>query len=1452
MKSNPGAAMMQLLAVIIAVCSSLSFAAENEKASVEERSLALRTALHGDASLTAPLEHLVKLYRENNRLPELIQMYRGHLAQYPGDMGARIVLIRILAATGNTDALDMARDAVKQFPDSPYLNYLLYTLLKKSHDPAYLEILDHAVKLETNQTRKKNWLEELLPEAIHMDRADMAEAHLKSLLEAGAGAEECVEVARKMLKYGMNSLAIKALEKAASLNPQPEVSVEIELIEAKARALSGEKEKAEAILDGLLGKVTVDYWRRDEILRQRVALATTGEEREAILAGARAKAAENPQDEVAIIDLARIQAAFEFRRDALNTLLEGSKRLPDSVRIEAAVLEMYDRLRDEAGREKFLADRIKAMPDRSDLVLAHVKTLFILGRKDEAFGEFKKMTVALAEGDRLAQKLELARFLRRSNLSSEAVVLFEELAKDNPQMLSVRRELAEIYVVLGDKQRARKLFSEGMPEDAPIENLFDAVQFMIEQELYLEARNVLLARAEIEKTNIELRMLLVDISRRLGDFRDGEKFINEARALTDTSARYRLWLEGATAFYETFEGLDKFFEEERARVETERGEGWDETKIERMLIFAEAMTQDGDRDLIMGMIGTELEADPPAKIRAVLRRKLIAIAGKGMGGDDIVETQLIELAKDDPSALNEVNARLAVIYFRRNQYDMYQKLLEQIDPETLNDPALLTELGNLYKNAGRLDLYKKMLGRITELDPTNRNNWEAWIGTLAASGDEDKFRMVLRKLIAGVDRMPLADDTIDLLRNQLCESYWRSIAAKMAQGDKLALGEALSLVDGAERCVGTFEDALWVVYVRASLLSGLGREKACSESVEEFMSLSDRVVVEKLKAASAAEEEDNDEDVEEADAADETDNARPGDPDIDFPDGFTMKMSAVRKNITELSRTLYPRPSMENKAPVPPYRVKWAFDTINGANITSFCEIGDGKLLVSDAGGTVYCVDSKTGKLLWQRDNCVDRQASANAAMNGSTYYRGGRVYHRRRISYNQSFSQNMSVSCPASDGAGRVIISRGGEVECISTANGATIWKTEMADSAVAAPNPAYSGQPVAMSRSEAFINGDSVVVFNSAAESSVSSFSLETGKLLWTTSLPGFVDMNNQGKMTGAELDGNDLLVFGGNKVVDVDVRSGDILWQVDPNRQSSLPLKLKEASSVNMPGVPALSSLPVMGGVFGGVRSRGYYSQGNAYVNYLSDRSNNWQAANIMRGGSVILSSPLTVWTNEWGRKRVCLYRDNILLLGQSSTYVMSRRLPLIGKQVSVSGTFLGIAGNRACFLNNSTVVLVDLKSLSVSSVSVNESVPTPNTLAHGCTDGLLAYVAGEGGITCINARTSQIAFFAPWPEALTGGEGEGETDDGEAASEPGPAPNGYLSGVQIDMPGGGGGISNVSYVPDGMMINLYQGGSSFVPMVAGVGDGVLYVNFDSNTLVALVSGEKFIIPGIMDMR
>jgi thioredoxin-like negative regulator of GroEL len=737
-----------------------------------------------------------------------------------------------------------------------------------------------------------------------------------------------------MIRHRFYSRARKLLLEPCDHPPSPELSVEIELTAAGAEVGLGNEKEAAGRLDALLARLTHDYWRRAEILRRRIALVKSEAERNSMTKAARDRVAANTRDETAVLDLAQLLDGFGFRRDALNALLEGARSLPSSARIEKEILELFDRVRDERSRETYLAERVKAFPDRPDLAILHVKSLFLLNRRKEAMAELESVAKNLDPREKVRLLTDTARFLRRSSLISDASAIFRKVIEAAPEMVGVRRELAETLVATGDRQGARELFAAGMPGEAETEELLDAVQFMLKLELFLEARIALKQAMERDATNMELRMLLLNIESRLGSRAEGENLILKTRSLADTPARYRLWLESAVAFHEGFETADAFLLEEKVRIVEEDG-AWTKKRMDRFLAFVDVASKNGFKSEVAVLLEDYLGTELPAAVRGKLRRRLITL----LQGDP---TQV---------AAVECTARLLVMYGKAENYQRISELLDKVDLKKLSDPTLLSALEKIYAGRGKHEHVLQILGRLTALDPTNRGNWERWITATAETHDEIRLRSGIRKLLVGIDQMPLSDDTRSLLQSHLVDSYWRSIAEHLWNPDETSLVEAATLLDTVERSVQGHEEWLWVTWARAYVLGRQGRTKARDEAVGEL----ERVVRE-VAAREGGEK------TEATDGAEEI---------FVFPDGLAVSIQHARRLLTGKREEVPSPPLGDRLGPLPKLRVAWAFDTNMGASVTGIVRLDDTRILVSDVMGTLYCLDESTGKLLWDLPGAV-------------------------------------------------------------------------------------------------------------------------------------------------------------------------------------------------------------------------------------------------------------------------------------------------------------------------------------------------------------------------------------------------------------------------------------------------------------------------------------------------
>ena len=1317
--------------------------------SFDDQSIALRTALHNDPTLASPLERLVAIYREEGKLKELIGLYRGHVRQYPADQNGQTVLLRLLIATGDPSALASAQASVQQFPQNGFLQHVLFELLKLRNDAKAIEHLDKAIELETRPARRMAWLEKLLPEADLRDRRDLSEKHLKAFAKLPRNGEQRLGLGRMMNKFRFYEMALELLSQSDATPAPPEVMVDIELEAASAQVGLDEADAAAERLEKLLGKLSGDYWRRSDIVRRRLALITSPEKREEIIAAARKRVEDSPNDEAASLDLAQTLAALQLRREALEALLTAGKRLPKSEVLEQRTLDMFDRLRDERGRDEYLQVRIKAAPRRSDLVLLRVKSQYLLGKRESADKLFEGLIKPMSKKDKAIQVLEMARFLRRSNLTTEAATWFERTLELDSNRLDVRRELAETRLALGQRHKVKDAFEGSISAEAPVEELLDLVQFMLQQKLLVEASGLIRSRLKTDEKNLDLQILLINVERRMGRLASGTELIEKARDLADTGARYRAWLEAAVSFFDEFEATEGFLITEGNRLQAEIGK-WTITQMERRLSFAEVASANDLTDSAAGMLRGDLRAELSPAMRLAIRRKLIDILKDEAMHIVTVEDELNRLAEEDPESISQYSAQLALLHKRLNREDRAVQFLQKVDPKQIRDAALLSSLITAFKH--RTDygvLMTDILERLTQLNPGDRGTWEQWLTVLAAKGDEEGLRVELRRLLAGIKELTLDEKTREMLQLYLADSYWRSISRELASGRKASLANMLPLLDAIERMARDDQQWLWMSWIRAYALNRLQNEKARDEAIAEL----DRII-------------------ERHSVPSEAPNGKPILPRIIFPDGVSVSIEQSRALLSGSEEGNKAPAIAESNAVLPPLKTRWTWD--GSGDVTSIQPIGK-QVLIAEQSGQVSCIDRKTGKLIWTR-----------SAVLATGFTNSNPGYFNASLPTSMAQMEGLQLIPLTSSGSGepdRFCASGLSHVSCFSLRDGSLLWKADVGATA-RKPGQAW---PKLNLQSQAGVtvfpqkDGRELLTWDPITNT-LARIDAATGKMLWFSTTPG-VTGTRTGYNSGASLQGDRLLVYGSQTAI-LDANTGETIWSFEPQALRAFPIDLDEKTTT--PGVPVAGPVGP-----GGFFSPGQQQQMQVYLQQnpqlmmqvqqqmsmgsMTSHQAQAMVMQYMNGGvmtsvnpwqfnrqnPLVLASGAVSWANNARRgtgSKGILMGSQIVLFQNSQVQTVDLDVPLAGKTVTAPGYVVGLSGRIACVLgSNSNLSFVNLKTGSVRTFAPTDVLPeqgkVPTARTQATLSGSLVYISGQRGITCISVRSGEAIYTAPWPQTIT---------------------------------------------------------------------------------------------------
>jgi len=1300
------AVLAMCLAVISLLClqshaqESTAAAAPMDEEKFAKQSAALRTALHYDPSLETPLKSLAKLYREAGRGEELLSLYRNHTTEYPQDDGGRVVLIRLLREMRKPDAAAMVSRARKDFPDSALIAYLAFQEYDREKDPRALDALSEAITAEVKPGRKRLWIDQLIGLAVAEGRPDLAAEHLTALAEMpGQSAGYLMSLARKMQKSKFHVLALTTLEKAAKINTSPELNIDIQLVSAEAEASLKKFVEAGARLDGLLENVAADYWRRPEIVNRRVNLLRTDAAREKMLKQARARFEAEPKSEAAALDLGELLIACELRRDALTALLEASENLPNSDRIEKAVILLFDRLNDEIGSREYLQARVEKYPERVDLAYRYVKALYVSGGDAEALKRFDKLLAELDERQRLDQTLDLARFLRRMGLPKFASTMFARVVDDAPERLDVRRELAESYIAIGKRQEARKLFDAKLAEGAEIENFLDVVQFMVQEDILLEAEKAIKQRLVGDDQNFELRLLLLDVQGKIGDQLAGLEVLKGIRALADTEARYRSWLEAGIKFHELFDTYDSFLDAEQAGFAG--GEiDWTPLRIGQLIIYCDVADRSQDRQRAIEVLREQIaNAQTAAAQRLELRRLLVRLLEGGSSEIAALEEQFEALGVEDVERSDEYRLRMGKMYSGAGRPDLARPLLENIDFAKISDARLLNGLYQYYVDTQQSREAIAVLERTATLEPTNRDNWEKWLTFLAAMGEESDLRFAIRRLIVGIERMPLQEETYEILRSHLVDSYWRTIASKIASGEPERLGEIFSLLDAIERSVKIEDAYLWVIWTRAHVLNLQGRIPARDEALAMLRS-------------AAPSSEDGVEAM------------------IRFPDGLAVSVESALEILSDKPAASINTNTVAKEGPVPKLKVDWAFETDRLSPIVQTETLPDGDVIVSDRAGTLYRVGGKSGKLIWRRTIAEMAEAFPDTGMVVASSY----------TQYSESMGRVLSKFVVSPEGG--IVLPFGGQVLCLSGETGKQAWVAELAGVALAG---AAVANPVRL-----FVDGDRIVCYD-CVTAVATALESDNGKLIWEREIlpeKGGATKLVEGNC-GASFSEGRLLVYGRHAAI-IETETGKMIWSFDAGAARSFPITLPAPEDRNSGGS--------LGGHFNfpswGLRTTPQQQPTEVQANYLTaDDLRGDPIEFTTQGGSLL--APAAAWLGylqRGGAGLGVLSGRRLMLFGQGID-VLSLDLPLAGMHRKLLGyTFVGLSGNKACFISETQLGILNLSRntftvIDLSKLVANNAAELQITIA-----GTRIYASGGEGVMCLNVHTGGEIFFSAWPDLV----------------------------------------------------------------------------------------------------
>lgn len=1264
-----------------------------DEARFDDESLRLRTALHEDPLLDAPLDALVRLYQGADRNEELVGLYRNHLSSYPTDAGAKTVLVRILRRINRARAEELLASAAPRHPEYAPLQYLLYRFMEERGDPRAAQTLSMAIDLETSPTRRRAWLELLLQTAETEEDRNLARSQFEKEIGAAAlGPGDALSLARLLQRYRFWETSVTALNRARGGGGDAEVAIEVEMMLATALAQLGNGRDAGAMLDALIRRLAPDHWRRREILSLRVLVVGDGQEREEFLETLRNGWLSNPKSEVAALDYAEVLAAAELRDEAVEVLLQASREIPQSTLLEARVVDLLEILGDRIRLAAYLVERLDLAPDRDDLRLRLVKVSYALGRDAEAEQDFRVVVAGLPPEEASIRILELQRHLRGIDRADAAAPYLESYLRNHPSRLDVARELFEIR--LGDKGRgdAAAILRMIDPAEADTFELIDLAQFLLSRNEAALAKTLVEGKLGVEPRDIELGLLHSTILGVLGDASGAVARLNLVRDLVVSPKDYRKWLDAAINTHRRLETLPGFLEAELNRYEYDLGT-WSEDKIDRFVALCEAARKDLPGARIAEGLRRQVE-QPGIEVssRQKLRRAFAAVLESNPSFSAEAAEQLRLLAAENPAERDVYDLRRALVHWREQRTGLARDLLAAVSFEAVDSPDLLREAADALLEFGLLAEAEEALDYLTRYEPKDFLGWERRISVLAALGEEIILRAMLRKLRDSGDDPALREDSRRSLGEHLVASYWRSISERI-EGAEDQLASALPLLASVEAEEVSEERRLWTEWARSRILARLGRAEEAEEAIERFRRR----------------------------AGDE------GAGQVFFPDGLALSVAGADALIREAEPVA--RPSVSADAVSVDPALSWVFEMPEGVRVLRMAHAEDVILLLGE-DGSVHAVEADSGKLRWRGDFPTVQSLSTRPRPAAFDAVPMPPAVVRKQDE--RLVAARVARSIEVHGDLFLLLDEKG--LTARSVADGSVRW---------IAPIPAAAEETAATSWARpgrVFAVSDGIAVVFEAETGDLRAFLAADGKLLWhRKSEPGADDPGGLYSLNcGLDLHSGFGIAYGRETFV-FELFGGETVWEAGDEMGAAFPVVLRPPRSDEE---SEEGDGKVVERVLAPQRASGEFA--------FFDLSAGQNLSGLVSGPSVIVG-PMVRWARE--RRRIeapaAVRLSNGVLWALDGTEVrrVSLSLPMGSRKLPAVGSFVGAAGEHVWFLNGSELVHADFRRSRTTRIPLLKKGNLRATLV-----GTQVLVRGDESFRIFNALTGASIGQVDLPELL----------------------------------------------------------------------------------------------------
>ncbi|CAN5913026.1 hypothetical protein BH11VER1_BH11VER1_41380 [soil metagenome] len=1370
-----------VISLLYASCLLVTSLVADPVPDFDKTSLTLRTALHYDPSAQSPLQKLVDLYSAAGRTEELIALYTAHLAQYPQDANAKLVLARLYMLLQDKRAGELLKSAVSQHPDHALLIWQYALYLESQHDAKAVDEMARAVSVEKSTARRSFWFGELMKTVAVQGREDLLLTQTQQLIgESALSAEQRLRYARQATSLKLIKTADAMLQQINPETLSTDGSVELSLLQAEIMHAQGQAREAGLALDALLGRLAPEYWRRHEILMLRLDLSTTGE-RDALVEQARSRWLKNDgKTETNALVFADVLEAAHRSHESLMMLREAAQQLPLSRAIEARLLDSWDRdgVSEEALR--WLFEKIKATPDREDLALRQVRWLFALNQSSKALSEWTQLMGILPEIQQVERSLELARWLRRRNQLAESSGVLEAVLQRASHRWDLRRELAELYLVQQRREDAAKLFAGDWSHELANDARLEISQFLLSKQWWAEAKAMLAPWLAQQTGAFDAFLLMARIHEKLGEDDQVELMLNKARALCDTDMRYQAWLTTAWDYAESRELQENWMEAESARLSAEVNDSNRETNFSRwvaLIELAQSRQEGKPAEALLNKV-MAMTALPEDKKQSLEKLKM-EILSADISRATETEAGLRKLLNEDALHAEDYRLRLILFYQKMQRPDLTTELTNSLNVAKCTEAVPLRAVMTLFQSQGSVLPALACAERLTQLEQGDRAIWSQWMSLLVQAGREDQLRYAMRQVMGKAHEWNLKPEVLEDLRSHMLASHWRSMLQDINSGEdgwakaRRAATELVSLDL-------TPEQRRWTDWLMAFLSGKLGDAQAVQDALLKFKSLDEKQW-------------------------------------IPFPDGMELSVAQGRIWLERVLQRQEPAPARSlHQGPLAPFSMQWGFAGKEDFVITKVLLSEDARFVyLCDDRHQIYALNCRTGKLCWT--------LNAMAGGSGGSAIKASRLtlssFHtgrRGNRSYHNNGQPEISMPVVLVEANHRLCYAEGDQIVCLKSDTGELLWKSNLSSPSSDLPMANAPSAELALTPSQ-------VVVWQSGV-SVVSSLDLTSGKMTWQSRVPAppvAVSNPNNGwggydpyAVLKASLDVHDGVIFVSHRgAALLRANDGTLLWRLSTENTPVFPIALNAAdeggglSTTSVPAPMVVSS---------------YSGSPNSAMLFQQMRGMNNQR--WMYGSSI--GSAL----QDYGAGHVMMHGDHLWSFGGNGMVDVSvMGLPV--SQSSFNGTIVGFAGDSLISIDGQTVDVIswNKEAASKSLLSKRESDTISSTLEVDNSSVAISarrvYESSGNRLRAADVRNGTVLFDVSLPEEVKVWK-KTFVKDAAPMSIPG-----YAMRQQV--------FNHRSYLPQGILIQDNQGGG-ILCQTTSVVTGDLWIFPVSGNGIVCVSG------------